>query len=223
MPRIARVVIPGCPHHVTQRGVRSMPVFTADGDRQTYLDLVARQAERFGVKFLSYCLMTNHVHFVAVPRAQDSLARAIGEAHRRYTRAVNRRDGVRGHLFQERFYSCPLDGRHTLAAVRYVEQNPVRAGLSEQAWEYAHSSAAFHAGLRRDDPLVRRGYIDCEVGDWREFLRAAPADIDAVRAMTRRGRPCGDAGFVERMEKETGRRLRPLPVGRPYKEGRNGV
>ena len=142
MPRLARVVLPELPHHVIQRGVRSMPVFASDHDRQKYLSLLKEFGARHGVQFWAWCLMTNHVHLVVVPKHDTSLARAIGEAHRRYTLALNVREGVRGHLFQERFHSFPIQtDRHLIAVVRYVERNPVRAGLARQAADYPWSSA----------------------------------------------------------------------------------
>src|SRR3989304_580413 len=157
MGRIARVVVPGCAHHVTQRGVRSMDVFFGDADREEYLRLLAEQGKRFHLRFLSYCLMSNHVHLVGVPKEPDSLSRGIGEAHRLYTRRVNFREGVRGYLLQGRFYSCPLDEAHGIPAVRYVQRDPARAGLAEEPWEYRWSSAAFHVGLVSEDPLVADG------------------------------------------------------------------
>lgn len=151
---MARVVIPGVPHHVTQRGVRSMDVFFDDEDRRAYLRLLSEQAQMHGVRFLAYCLMTNHVHLIAVPKTQQSLARAIGEAHRRYTRRINFRQGVRGYLFQGRFFSCPLDEYYLLAATRYAERNPVRAKRVRRPWNWPWSSAAYHVGRRKTDPLV---------------------------------------------------------------------
>ena len=136
MVRISRIVVPGYPHHVTQHGVRSMAVFRGDEDRLEYLRFMAEETERFGVEILSWCLMMNHVHFVAVPQQEKSLAKVFGEAHRRYTRMRNFAEGVRGYLFQGRFGSCDLDERHLIAAARYVELNPVRAMLVKLPWDY---------------------------------------------------------------------------------------
>ena len=215
MARFARVVLPGCAHHVTQRGVRSMGLFFSDADRQEYLRLLAEQGKEFGLRFLSYCLMTNHVHLVVVPRKADSLARAIGEAHRLYTRRINFRQGARGYLFQGRFFSCPLDEKHGIAAVRYVERNPVRARLAKEAWDYRWSSAAFHAGLAEEDPLVVAGGWLGDAKTWRQYLKRDPEDMDQLRRRTRTGRPLGSERFMLRAERATSRRLRPLPGGRP--------
>ena len=217
MPRIARVVVPGVPHHVTQRGVRSLPVFFGSADRRAYLRRLAEQGQLHGVRFLAYCLMGNHVHLVAVPSAEASLARAIGEAHRRYTRWVNLRQGVRGYLFQGRFFSCPLDEVHLLTAVHYIEHNPVRAGMVKRPWDYAWSSARFHVRRRATDELVEDRDLMGLVSDWREFLKTdrASDQVDLVHSRTRTGRPCGGQPFVKRAERITGRKLRPHPRGRP--------
>ncbi len=222
MGRIARVVLPGCAHHVTQRGVRAMSIFRDDEDRQLYLRLLAEQGEANRLRFLAWCLMTNHVHLVVVPATRESLARAIGEAHRRYTWQVNRRDGVTGWLFQGRFSSCPLDEKHGIAAIRYVERNPVRAGLVERAWEYPWSSAAFHVGQRSEDALVSGGDPLGSPGQWRQWLAHDPAETGTVRRAARTGRPCGSAAFLSRAERRTGRWLAPRSGGRPRK-GRGGA
>jgi len=215
MARMSRVVLPGCPHHITQRGVRSMRIFGSDSDRTEYLRLLAEQGARFGVTFLAYCLMSNHVHLIAVPEQPESLARGIGEAHRLYTRLVNFRQEVRGHLFQERFFSCPLDTPHLIAAVRYVERNPVRAKLAECAWDYPWSSAAFRVRSRVSDPLVTEVDPFDLALDWKELLRSDPEEVGMLREKARTGRPCGSADFVEQAEKLTGRPLAPRTAGRP--------
>jgi putative transposase len=167
--------------------------------------------------------MDNHVHLIAIPHSKDSLARGIGEAHRRYTCWVNHGDGVTGYLFQGRFYSCPLDERHLMAAARYAERNPVRAGLVSKAWDYKWSSAAFHVGLRAKDPLVKDLSILGLAGDWREMLLWDPEEMPTLRKLTRTGRPCGDSGFLEAAEGLTQRRLRPKPMGRPYGKRKSGT
>ncbi|MEK8023642.1 MAG: transposase [Candidatus Hydrogenedentota bacterium] len=216
MARLARIVIPDCPHHVIQRGVRSLPIFASDADRKLYLGLLMEHAEQFGIEFWAWCLMTNHVHLVAVPSDPDALARGIGEAHRRFTRHINARAGVAGHLFQERFHSFPIqhDG-HLLNVVRYVELNPVRAGLSNQAHAYAWSSAAHHA-LGKPDPLVRNSPVRDLAPDWKDQLRARTDPvIDDIRRHTRTGRPFGDQAWVKKLERKLRRPLLAKPSGRP--------
>jgi putative transposase len=162
MARISRVVASGHPHHVTQRGARSIPVFQTDSDRRAYLDFMTEELDRFGIEVPAWCLMTNHTHLIVVPKDSKVMARAIGEAHRRYARLKNFSDGVRGYLFQGRFGSCVLDERHLLAAARYVELNPVNAGIVKEAADYPWSSARFHLGLSQGDALVR----DKPYWDW---------------------------------------------------------
>ncbi len=219
MARLSRLVIPGYPHHVTQRGVRSMNIFHNDEDRLAYLEFMAKEGKRFGVTFLAWCLMDNHVHLIAVPDAETSLARAIGEAHRRYTRMKNFAEGVRGYLFQGRFFSCVLDEPHLLAAARYVELNPVKAGLVSQPWEYPWSSCQFSCGRQTSDYLVKDNILLEMVDDWPAFLRQADdMNEEEVVKCTKTGRPVGDKNFIQSLEVLTGRTLYTAKPGRPRKE-----
>jgi REP-associated tyrosine transposase len=219
MARLSRLVIPGYPHHVTQRGVRSIDIFSSDDDRHAYLQLMAEEAERSGVSFLAWCLMDNHVHLIVIPEEETSLARAIGEAHRRYTRMKNFADGVRGYLFQGRFGSCVLDEPHLLAAARYVELNPVKAGMVAHAWDYPWSSCRLHCGLVESDPLIAQPMLPQLVDDWASFL-AQRDDIaqESVLQGTRTGRPVGSNEFVSKLESLAGRILHPRAPGRPRKQ-----
>lgn len=224
MPRMARIVIPDVPHHVTQRGNRREDVFFDDGDRRRYLLLLLEYSQKHALDIWAYCLMTNHVHFVAVPREEDSLAAAFKPVDMRYSQHVNRRLHTTGHLWQGRFYSCPLDDEHLWEAVRYVERNPVRAGMVKRAELYPWSSAAAHCG-RRLDPLVTgeleaRGVVD----DWPRWLRQGDDEktLKLLRLRTRTGRPAGDAAFVARLEELSGRFLAPRVGGRPRKAAKQG-
>ncbi len=214
MPRMPRLVVPGLPHHVTQRGVRSARIFADDADRETYLGFLRREGGRWGARYVAWCLMANHVHLIAIPEREESLARAIGEAHKRYTREINFRDGVRGHFFQGRFGSCVLDEEHLLAAARYVELNPVAAGVVEEPADYEWSSAAFHLGKRKADALVSdedRALLGLmpDHRAWRQLLADGVDEIAAKRIEKHlsTGRPLGGDGFVRRLEKRTGRNL----------------
>ena len=142
MARIARVVVPDHPHHITQRGSRRQQTFFARQDYQLYIDILSHYAIQSGVKIWAYCLMPNHVHLVLVPGKEDGLWAVVGEVHRSYTRYINFRENWRGHLWQERFYSFPMDEPHALATVRYVERNPVAAGLCRRAQDWPWSSAS---------------------------------------------------------------------------------
>ncbi len=213
MARIARIVVPGMPHHVVQRGVRRMDIFFSDDDRHAYLDLLAEQGRRFGVRYLAWCLMTNHVHLIAVPEQEASLARGIGEAHRRYTRRINFQQGWRGYLFQGRFHSFPLDGNYLLAAMRYVLRNPVRAGLVDQPWDYPWSAARWLAGFASEDPLASPSEMLDDIADWPTFLLEDTQPLSEIRKHTRTGRPLGSEAFIERLEQLTGRSLHLMKPG----------
>ena len=134
MPRQARVVIPGLPHHVTQRGNNRFDVFFTDDDRLGYLGLLREQCAKYGVRILGYCLMTNHIHLVAIPAREESLNLGVGRTHFIYTQIINRLHGRSGHLWQGRFHSCPMDDAYTVTAMRYVERNPVRAKMTRMPW-----------------------------------------------------------------------------------------
>ena len=219
MARMARVIAPGIPHHVTQRGNRRQQTFFCDDDYQEYLALVAEWCGKCDVQVWAWCLMPNHVHLIAVPSAAESLARAIGEAHRRYTRMINFRENWRGHLWQERFASFPLGENYLLAAVRYVEMNPVAAGLAEQPGEYPWSSARAHlAG--EDDQLVKVSPLMDMVGNWQEFLSLSDKEELALfHRHERTGRPLGGETFIAQLEDELARPLRPQRPG-PKPEAR---
>lgn len=232
MPRLARAVIPGVAHHVTQRGNRRMPVFFGDDDRRRYLALVAQGCAKAQVRCLAWCLMDNHVHLILVPADPDGLRAALGEAHRRYTRAVNRREGWTGYLFQGRFASYPMDDAHLMTAVRYVERNPVAAGLVDAAGDWPWSSARSHiAGKRgRDDPLTDLAALSDAVPQWRTMLElgleagALEGDgvllADAIEQRLRTGRPLGTASWIARQEGELGRNLMPARRGRKATGGK---
>jgi putative transposase len=202
-------VIPGVPHHVTQRGNRRQATFFSDEDYEAYLDLMADWCGREGVAVWAYCLMPNHVHLMAVPSSEAALRRGIGEAHRRYSRRINFREGWRGHLWQGRFASFPMDEAHLYVATRYVELNPVRARLVRAPWRWRWSSAAAHVA-GRDDRLVRVEPLLSAYGDWRAFLASGLSDeeLALLRRHERSGRPLGDEAFLARLEKLAGRVLR---------------
>jgi len=215
MVRLARVVIPGMPHHVTQRGNRRQQTFFRDEDYAAYLELMADACREEGVTIWAYCLMPNHVHLIAVPASEEGLRRAIGEAHRRYTRRINFREKWRGYLWQGRFASFVMDEPHLLAAVRYVELNPVRAKLADDAVHWRWSSAKAHL-LGRDDCLAQVAPMLAMIRDWRGFLDSAIPEeqLREMRNHTRTGRPLGNDAFVSHLEELVGRVLRPRKPGR---------
>jgi putative transposase len=221
MPRIARVVAVDVPHHVTQRGNNRQPVFLNDSDRRCYCKLLGEWSRLCGLRVLGYCLMTNHVHLVVVPERADALARGLGRAHFLYTRSFHLHHGTSGHLWQNRFFSTALDARHLFAALRYVDLNPVRAGIVHQAEAYQWSSAQAHVTGRDFSQLLdMAGWREiCEPSDWKQLLSLPEeaAEVGRLRHATRTGRPCGDSAFVEEMERRLGRRLRPGIGGRPVR------
>jgi len=201
MARLARVVLPGYPHHITQRGNRRQDVFFKEEDYYYYLDLLKQWCGEEQVEIWSYCLMTNHVHLILTPGPASNLSRAIAETHRRYTRMINFRENWRGYLWQGRFASFPMDEGYLLKAAAYVELNPVKAKMVTKAEDYRWSSV--HAHLKGKDPL---GIVDARkllaiCGDWKHYLNQAMKDPeDEFIRHSSTGRPLGGADFIERAE-----------------------
>ncbi len=221
MPRTARVVIPGCVHHVTQRGNNRQDVFFVAADRQMFLQYLREAAARFALRVEGYCLMTNHIHLVVTPQREDSLAAALKRVNQLHAQYVNHLHGRSGHLWQNRFFSCPLGPEHTWRALAYVERNPVRARLCRKAWQWPWSSAAAHCG--GDDPFelldLPSWQREMDPAKWRCLLERTDEDrlTTTLRLATSRGRPLGSDRFIAKLETLLGRRLRPLPRGRPPK------
>ena len=222
MPRVARTVFAGLPHHITQRGNRREDVFFRDEDREAYLDWLGDYCRRHEVEILAYCLMTNHIHLVAVPVHEDSLRGALKPLHMRYAQHINRQRHWSGHLWQGRFFSSPLDEAYLWFCVRYVERNPVRAGMVEKAEDYPWSSAAGHCGLRHDG-LTRTDPVHWKVfegvTDWSAWLSEGDDEerLGIVRRNSQKNLPCGSDRFVEQLERLAGVGLRFRPIGRPKK------
>ena len=228
MLRIARIVIAGLPHHITQRGNNKQDVFFVDEDRVVFLQLLKQQAQKFGVRIDGYCLMTNHVHLIATPLQPDSLARAMGRTNLLYAQYINRMHGRGGHLWQNRYFSCPLGPDYFLRALCYVEQNPVRAKISRQPWTYRWSSAAAHTGGSDEFGLIDKArWQEQSSGiDWKQALgrKLDGREIEtSLGRCCRTGRPLGTDKFISKMEVRLGRRLRSLPVGRPKKKKKHAT
>ena len=223
MPRLPRPVVPGTPHHVTQRGTRSQDIFFLEEDRHTYLRYIREASEAYGVRILCWCLMTNHVHFAAVPEGEKSLAKCFGTAHKRYSRMINFRNDWSGFLFQGRFGSSPMDPTYTYHTLRYILRNPVRADMVRVPWRYEWSSAAYHVGQELSDPLVTTDdEIEKMVGDWSTFLAEPDADeyLCKIRRESAVGRPLGDDRFLQKLENKLKRNLKRGKPGRPRKKRR---
>jgi putative transposase len=191
-----------------------MDTFFTEADYREYLYLMAEWCNRCKVQVWSYCLMTNHVHLIVVPESEDGLRRAIGEAHRRYTRYLNFQKGWKGHLWQGRFGSFLMDEQYLLATARYIELNPVRAGIVKRPEDYKWSSAQAHL-QGEDDILVKVEPLLALVPDWQELLLSdlAPEEYETLRRHERSGRPLGSDNFMAKMENLTGRVLRRQKPG----------
>ena len=221
MARLARVVIPGLPHHVTQRGNARRYILDAEADREVYLDLLNGNLEQHSVSLIGYCLMSNHVHLVIVPRKVDGMATALKLTHGRYAGYWNAKHRSSGHVWQGRYYSCPLDRPHLWEALRYTELNPVRSGLVAEPESWTWSSAAIHCGTAVTNRLLsmepwRERW---DVSSWKNYLLAGEteSEILSMRQSTHTGRPLGTEEFVRDMEKATERTLAPQKGGRPSK------
>ena len=222
MARMARVMLEGWPFHITHRGNHRKDIFRSDKDRYVYLGLLRRFAGQFDMSIWAYCLMGNHVHLIAAGKQRDSIPKALGNAHREYSRFLNLEAYVTGHLWANRYFSTPLDEPHLWAAVRYVELNPVRAQLVDEATDFPWSSARDHAGLRTDLMLAPMRPFPGPIGDWAAWLRTGLDDqtVKRLRTNTTSGRPTGSDDFLETLEARLGRRLRPRKRG-PRNEGGN--
>lgn len=226
MTRLARVVVSGIPHCVTQRGNRCLDSFFSENDYRDYLKLMSSSCLNHGVEIWAYCLMCNHVHMIAVPESPTSLRSAIGDAHRRYTLTINSRNNWRGHLWQERFASFPMNDGYLLKVARYVELNPVRAKITTDPVTYPWSSAKSHV-MRQDDDLVKVKPLLDLVPDWKAFLMEEIEDKDYqhIKKHERTGRPLGDDAFINKIENTCNRILckrKPGPKRKISSEANSG-
>ncbi len=194
MPRIARVVAVGLPHHITQKGNYGQDVFLDEDDRKRYLAWIQKYSFKYGISILAYCLMRNHVHFIAIPVKDDSLAKTFNTAHMRYSQYFNKKLKQRGHLWQGRFYSCILDECHLMLAARYIERNPVRVGIVEKPWSWPWSSAAFHVN-KRGNNFIELGNLftitSMSPDSWEKYIDSGEEEgfLHYIRKHTSTGRP----------------------------------
>ena len=219
MARIARVIAPGFPHHIIQRGNRRQKVFFNEDDYNEYLTLLNGYSHRFKTDVLTYCLMPNHIHLIVTPHEDGNLVKAIGETHCNYTRFINFREKWRGYLWQGRFSSYVLDERYLLAATRYILLNPVKARIAKKPWDYEWSSAKHHMRLNNSS-LVKDSLLQGLIGDWKDFLATAPDnnDIKLFQLHERTGRPLGDNTFIEKLESLLKIDLKKKRAGRKKKK-----
>jgi putative transposase len=222
MGRIARVVAPGVPHHITQRGNARQVVFDDAKDRRVYLELLRSYADKFQLRIWAWCLMSNHVHLLAVPETAESMKRTLGQTHHDYARYRNAQRSMCGHLWQSRYYSCPVDEPGVWTVMAYIERNPVRAGLVQLAEDYVWSSARAHVIDRdREDFVDMSAWRAAYTAErWRDTLQIGIEEEsmqERLRQATLTGRPFGSGQFIEELESASNRDLRPKAVGRKRK------
>ena len=220
MARFRRLVVPGYPHHVTQRGVRQQTTFFDDLDYENYIRLASDLLDPSSLEVWAYCLMPNHIHAVVVPHAESSLASFFGPLHKLYAQHTNQRYEWNGHLWQARYFSVPMDESHALSALRYVELNPCRSGLVERPQDWPWSSARGNLGLVHDGLIPHRPALGL-ISSWSAYLDQPekPVELQRLRQQTSTGRPVGDDSFIETVETLSGRRIRRRPAGRRKKLG----
>ncbi|MFP4472495.1 MAG: transposase [Candidatus Omnitrophota bacterium] len=208
MARIARIEALDYPHHVIQRGNRSQEVFFSEEDKQSYMDILKLQKELFGFEVWAYCLMDNHVHLIVVPRKKGGMIQGIGETHRLYTRMINFRHRWRGYLWQGRFKSFVMDEQYLVEAIRYIELNPVKAGMVKSAEDYEYSSAQAHIKKVKDD-VLDDFYLLKKIKKWKEYLGLGASKAVAFQMKTSEltGRPLGSEDFLKSLEILLGRTL----------------
>ena len=219
MARRRRDFVPELSYHLTQRGNRKSVIFLDDTDRKVYLKLLCESCEAERVRIWAYSLMDNHVHHIAVPETERSLSRAFQRIHGSFALYFNTRHTKTGHLWQGRFKACVLDEAHLWNAVRYVERNPVRAGMVARSEDYKWSSAAAHCGLREDRVLSADLPLIGVIENWSEWLSVEqPVDeLKFIRERTQSGRPCSSDEFARELEKKLGKpqlRRKPGPPKR---------
>lgn len=219
MPRTARVIVPGCFYHITQRGNNKRVIFYDDQDRRKYLYLIEQYRAKYAVEIFAYCLMNNHIHFIT-RSGQEGFAKWLHVVHMRYTQYFHKRYKTSGYLWQGRYYSCMLDNDHFMAAVRYVERNPVRAQMVPKAWDWRWSSAREHIQNEKGIICLKEIQHYIEVLDWKEYLGGEEffKDLDAIRKATISKRVWGSQEFIEELERKYGIKLSSPRRGRPLNE-----
>ena len=214
MPRSARIVIPDVAHHVIQRGNRQQRVFFDDEDRAVYTSMLANSLKRYGTRCLAWCLMDNHIHLILVPNSVDGLRAPLASAHTNYAQFANRKLGVSGHLFQGRFLSYAMDDAHLMVAARYIENNPVKAGVVARAEDWRWSSARAHIG-GQSDGLTDTQALGRHIVNWRAMLAGGLEASDHIETALKTGRPLGTAQWIAQMAADLGTSFAPAQMGRP--------
>jgi len=207
------------PHHITQRGNYGQNIFISDSDRKQYIHWLREYSGKYGLSVFAYCLMINHVHLIVMPDNEKSLSHVLRTLHTKYSQFMNSKAKIKGHLWQGRYFSSVLDEAYLIAAVRYVENNPVRAGLVSKPCEWKWSTARMHCGFDGHEEWLGDIFklIDCTQNSWKELLGQSEntGDIDFIRKCTKVGRPIGGKDFIVRIEDQYKIRFPSLVRGRP--------
>jgi putative transposase len=204
MPRIARIVAVGYPHHVTQRGNYQQKTFRCQKDFVQYLIWLEKYCQQYFLFLYAYCLMPNHVHFIVAPQKENSMAKVFNFTHMMYSQYFNKKHHLRGHLWQGRFYSCVLSESHLYAAIKYVEKNPKRAGLVKNSWEWKWSSALAHIENRDINGIKLADLSDLmPINNWKEYLEEDDKEdeVEKIRKHTLTGRSLGSEGFAKEVNR----------------------
>jgi len=222
MPRSSRCVFANIPHHITQRGNRREDVFFNEEDRKIFLDLLKKYSEKYFVKVIAYCLMTNHIHLILVPTTEDGLEKVLRPLHMRYAQKINKNKGWQGHLWQGRYFSSPLDEDYLWECIRYIENNPVRAKMVNKAEEYKWSSARYHCRLDVSELFSNeKEWLDKikSINNWSKWLTEKEDNmkLEIIRRNIEKGLPCGSEKFINQLEKIKNKILKYRPIGRPQK------
>jgi len=216
MARQARIVLPNTDHHISQRGIEGARIFFQKSDYQLYLDLLQQQCTHHKISVSSYCLLPNQIHLTAKPERTELLSRAIGETNRRYTREVNSRENREGNLFQNRFFSYPIDKPSFLRAIRFIETMPITLGIAPAPENYLWSSAKSRIKLTNNSLLNNDGVTLNSIHNWADYL-SRPMDMDELKTIQthlQTGRPRGTDMFLDNVENYIGRSVRPKKRGR---------
>ncbi len=220
MPRIARVVVPRYPHHITQRGTNKLEIFTDNEDRHCFLEFLDEWANKTKSDVWAYCLMTNHFHILISPNSTDGLGKCLHGVTFRYAQYFNMKYSRSGRLWQNRYFSCPVDKDEYLwAVVKYIEMNPVRAGIVMKPEMWNWSSASEHIKGEKDDKINLHKWLKEERGEYREFI-LDESNVNKIRKATSTGRPLGGISFLENLREMLNRDLRCRKAGRPSKKKR---
>ncbi len=219
MPRIARVVVPQYPHHITQRGTNRSEIFIDTDDHLYFLTLLDKWTKKTQSELWAYCLMNNHFHLLIAPGSSEGLGRCLHGVTFLYAQHFNTKYNRSGRLWQNRYFSCPVDKDEYLwAVVKYIEMNPVRAQIVKNPEEWRWSSAQEHIHGRTDNTITLHKWLrDEEREEYAKIILEATLQ-ENIRKATSTGRPFGGTKFLDKLEVMLHRNLKPQQGGRPRKK-----